>query len=74
MKEGTKVAYITHNKIERGIVKSACLDRAYVFVVYNCNNDWENYKNYTAVRTRISDLTIGWDPYLNILEANNEDI
>ena len=32
-----------------------------VRVVYHCNNDWDNYRNYTAATTNIIDLKIGWD-------------
>lgn len=59
MKPGDKVTYVTEYKQERGIVKSVS-DSDHVFVVYNCGNDWENYKNYTAARTRIVDLVKGW--------------
>jgi len=56
---GDKVTYVSYNKKEHGIVKSIS-DNEHVFVVYNCNNEWENYKNYTAARTRKGDLVIGW--------------
>jgi len=31
-----------------------------VRVVYNCNDDWKNYKNYTSALTHIRDLKLGW--------------
>jgi len=34
---------------EKGRVKSIS-DENYVFVVYHCNNDWDNYKDYTGQR------------------------
>jgi transcriptional antiterminator len=60
MKCGDKVTYVSHNKKEKGIVKSFS-DDDYVFVVYHCDNNWEDYKNYTAARTRICDLILGWN-------------
>ena len=58
-KIGDKVTYIKSHKKERGIVKSIS-DNKHVFVVYHCGDDWKYYKNYTAARTRISDLVLGW--------------
>lgn len=52
-----KVIYIPNQ--EKGIVKSV-VDADFVFVVYSCNNDWENYKNYTGVKTATKDLKLGW--------------
>lgn len=31
-----------------------------VRVVYNCNNDWNNYQNYTSALTDLRDLFHGW--------------
>lgn len=59
MKPGDKVTYITPFKKEHGIVKSTSDDN-HVFVVYHCADDWENYQNYTAARTKKSDLITGW--------------
>jgi len=65
-KVGDKVTYIKHGKQEKGIVKSTpetddmSLEDT-VRVVYYCNNDWDNYRNYTAATTNIIDLKIGWD-------------
>jgi hypothetical protein len=62
---GDKVTYKSFGKSEKGIVKSTFtddeLDDEYCFVVYNCNNDWEDYRSYTAARTRNVDLTPGWE-------------
>ena len=57
---GDHVTYHAYNRTEVGIVKSIS-DESHVFVVYHCNEDWENYKDYTAARTQISDLTHGWN-------------
>jgi hypothetical protein len=56
---GDKVTFKTKWKTEKGIVKSLS-DDDHVFVVYNCNDDWENYADYTGARTRIIDLVLGW--------------
>ena len=39
---------------ERGRIKS--FNTHFVFVVYKCNNDWDNYKDYTGCSTRREDL------------------
>lgn len=44
---------------ENGKVKSIQSEE-YAFVVYNCAGNWDDYENYTAARTRISDLKSGW--------------
>ena len=31
-----------------------------VRVVYNCANDWKNYRNYTSALTRLQDLQLEW--------------
>jgi len=57
--EGDKVTYISHNKKEHGIVKWFP-DNKHAFVVYHCDNNWNNYKEYTAARTETNDLEHGW--------------
>jgi hypothetical protein len=65
-KVGDKVTYIRNGKQEKGIVKSTpetddmSLEGT-VRVVYYCNNDWDNYRDYVAATTNIIDLKIGWD-------------
>ena len=44
---------------EKGIVKSMS-DENHVFVVYKCAGEWDRYMSYTAARTKISDLRLGW--------------
>ena len=45
-----KVMYVpSHGKPEKGIVKSLCDDHHYVFVVYHCGGDWDNYQNYDLI-------------------------
>jgi hypothetical protein len=59
-KPGHKVTYHNHDKNENGIVKSLCDDLNYVFVVYHCDDKWDEYTNYTAARTPVNLLTKGW--------------
>ena len=63
MEIGQNVTYTSVDKVERGIVKSLS-DARHVFVVYHCGDNWNIYFDYTAARTRISDLVPGWvTPY-----------
>jgi hypothetical protein len=56
VKIGDKVTY--KNK-EPGVIK-AFFDDGLVRVVYHCDNDWENYQNYTSALTLTKDLDYGW--------------
>jgi hypothetical protein len=59
MKIGDKVCYIPTG--ENGIVKSIhMISLGMVHVVYYCNNDWDNYFNYTAALTEMAYLKEGW--------------
>lgn len=40
---------------EPGRIKS--WNDKYVFVVYSCDKDWDNYKNYTGAATNPEELT-----------------
>lgn len=55
---GALVHFDTPYRCQNGIVKRIAEDGA--FVVYNCDNDWDNYQNYTAALTKFEDLQIGW--------------
>ena len=57
-KEGQKVHYIPH--CQNGIIKSFTNNMAGVFVVYNCGNDWKNYRDYTAALCPICEIKDGW--------------
>ena len=46
-------------KTENGIVKSISPYDT-IFVASRCNNEWNNYYNYTGCGTRPEDLSIGW--------------
>ena len=68
MKVGEKVHYqpshFSKDKWENGIVKEIPTHtNNAVRVVYNCNNDWKNYTNYTSALTNLSDLRLGWKHY-----------
>lgn len=64
-KVGDKVHYSPLRKYsltkqyENGIVKEI-VDDEYVRVVYHCDNDWKNFKNYTSALTATRDLYSGW--------------
>lgn len=58
-KIGDKVHYDPgYKKPENGIVKS--LSSGSAFVVYNCDDDWDNYQEYTGSRTYFEHLKPGW--------------
>ena len=64
MNIGDKVTYIPFEECDRslyehGIVKAPSVDN-YLFVVFNCGGNWDEYSNYTAQRTCIDDLREGW--------------
>ena len=48
-KIGDYVLYYNGYKRQKGRIKSLSENGA--FVVYNCNDEWHNYKNYTAQLT-----------------------
>ena len=57
---GEKVHYCPKfGEKENGIIKSIN-DIGTIFVVYKCNNEWSNYKNYTGCATNENDLKKGW--------------
>jgi len=65
LKIGDKVYYqpkhYGNDKYENGIVKEIPEHSlSSVRVVYNCNGDWKNYKDYTSALTNTSDLYNGW--------------
>ena len=46
----------SHGGSEVGRIKS--WNDKWIFVVYNCANQWKDYKNYTAAATLPEDLTL----------------
>lgn len=54
-------AHYKEGEFENGLIKEIPEHTTEaVRVVYNCNGDWNNYKNYTSALTRIKDLKLGW--------------
>lgn len=51
---GMPVEYRTEYKSEKGRVKS--WNETWVFVVYKCGGDWENFDDYTGCATSYTDL------------------
>ena len=72
LKKGDRVTYVAYKKKERGIVKSFS-DETHVFVVYHCGEDWDRYFDYTAARTNINDLILGW-PEEEPITGNTEEV
>lgn len=61
MQKGDRVHFTRGSgKTQNGIVKSVTQSGDTAFVVYNCNGNWDNYENYTAISTNIDDLIEGW--------------
>jgi hypothetical protein len=63
MEEGDYVYYIPYencpkDQYQKGRIKEVQSSEWY-FVVYHCNNDWDNYKDYTGQRTNINQLVKG---------------
>lgn len=57
---GDKVTHVpSHGQSEKGIVKEV-ISEDKVRVVYKCNNDWHNFKDYTSALTNTKDLIPGW--------------
>jgi hypothetical protein len=59
MKPGDKVTYIPTG--EKGIVKRISENSTRVFVVFGSGITLENYENYTAQSTKLSDIKKGWE-------------
>jgi hypothetical protein len=65
LKVGDKVCYqpkyYGDDKWENGMVKEIP-DHSddSVRVVYNCNGEWKNYRDYTSALTNARDLKKGW--------------
>ena len=64
---GLKVTYLSDVSRDFGIVKSIKpnhlpeTDPEIAFVVYACDDDWDNWQKYTGVATLIKDLREGWE-------------
>lgn len=59
MKKGDKVTYIPTG--EWGIIKDFTAGPGMgLYVVFNCGEDWENYKDYTAALCQEKHIKLGW--------------
>lgn len=63
IKKGDKVHFKADQfaKPENGIVKEVPENqKRWARVVFKCADDWDNYENYTAALTDVSNLHEGW--------------
>lgn len=60
---GDYVTYVSNNTYEIGRIKRFTEFKGFIFVVYYCNNDWDNYQDYTGILTNKDSLKIGWRIY-----------
>jgi len=60
--EGDPVHVITpQGRKQNGIIKGFHnLNKEFAFVVYSCDNNWDNYKDYTGQLTDVKALKPGW--------------
>ena len=65
LKESDKGRWVEYwpNK-EKGRIKS--WNKSFIFVVYKCGEDWDNYQNYTAASTHPKDL--------NFIEQGSDEL
>jgi hypothetical protein len=78
LKVGEKVHYkpkhfkSSQQPPQNGMVKTIPEgSKEFFFVVYNCNNDWENFQKYTAQGTNIKDVHPGWQPVFKSADSNS---
>ena len=59
---GDKVTYTAEasGTVKKGIISSLHSGNAFIFVVYDCSEDWDNFNDYTGQLTLVSNLTKGW--------------
>lgn len=49
------------DRCENGMIKEIDIGiKGSVRVVYNCDNNWKEFKNYTGILTHLRDLQLGW--------------
>ncbi len=53
---GRWVEYAHHNTTEKGRIKS--FNDKWIFVVFNCADDWDNFRNYRAAACAPESITI----------------
>ncbi len=75
-KVGDKVFYnplFNDDNYQNGMVKEIRDNENHdgIWVVYHCDDNWDNFQNYTGELTYIKDLHPGWVNEVN-QEKNNE--
>lgn len=66
IKEGDKVYRIYKGYIINGMVKSKLVNNNHkLYVVFNCNGDWENFRDYYAELITKTKLYYGWSNWEN---------
>lgn len=55
---GDRVVYSDGYKFEEGVVKELKPCGTKAFIVYHCNDDWDNYADYTGALTKLSMINI----------------
>lgn len=55
---GRFVIFNDSHKKEKGRIKRFDNKAQVAWVVYNCNNDWDNYQSYTAAATHYKHLEL----------------
>ena len=53
---GKHVECTGHNETEKGRIKS--FNKNWIFVVFHCDDDWNNFENYTAAACAPEAITI----------------
>ena len=59
MKFGDKVTYLPTG--EKGVIKKISENENKVWVVFQCNEEWDNFYNYTGQLVYKKDIKIGWN-------------
>jgi len=61
MKEGDYVHYKSrHGAVENGRIKSMSPSGETAWVVFHCNNEWDEYMDYTGQAADMEDIYEGW--------------
>lgn len=74
LKVGDKVHYIPFKGCDKKLIENGKVKIVYpsiVFVVYQCNNEWNKWMEYTSQSTLIENLKKGW---YNWHEKNNTEM
>lgn len=58
---GARVIYKSFDKEEEGVIKNFNNCNKVAWVVFHCNGEWENYRDYTGQCTSYNDLTLKYE-------------